>query len=68
LEPAQKKKYLVTFVIFFMAISLVAFISKVGLWSALLPLEQLSGDVTGRLQTIVSTPLFFCAAYQLLVD
>jgi len=58
LEPAQKKKYLVTFVIFFMAISLVAFISKVGLWSALLPLEQLSGDVTGRLQTIVSTPLF----------
>jgi len=41
-----------------MAISLVAFISKVGLWSALLPLEQLSGDVTGRLQTIVSTPLF----------
>lgn len=41
-----------------MALSLVAFIWKVGLWGALLPLEHLSGDLTGRLQTTVSTPLF----------
>ncbi len=41
-----------------MALSLVAFISKVGLWGALLPLEHLSGDLTGRLQAMVSTPLF----------
>lgn len=41
-----------------MALSLVAFISKVGLWGALLPLEHLSGDLTGRLQVMVSKPLF----------
>jgi len=41
-----------------MALSLVAFISKVGLWGALLPLANLSGDLSGRLQSTVSTPLF----------
>jgi rod shape-determining protein MreC len=58
LEPSRKKKYLVTFAILFMALSLVAFISKVGLWGALLPLANLSGDLSGRLQSTVSTPLF----------
>ncbi|MDD3553760.1 MAG: rod shape-determining protein MreC [Deltaproteobacteria bacterium] len=58
MEPSRKKKYLVTFAILFMALSLVAFISKVGLWGALLPLANLSGDLSGRLQSTVSTPLF----------
>lgn len=58
MEPTRKKKYLVTFAILFMAFSLVAFISKVGLWGALLPLENLSSDLSGRLQAMVSTPLF----------
>lgn len=41
-----------------MAFSLVAFISKVGLWGALLPLENLSGDLTGRLQQVTSKSIF----------